>query len=419
MQVKRYVLDNGFSVILVSNASLPIITVQGWVSAGWPHDPNNRWVGKFVPQLLKRGTQARSRQDFEDALDEFALIFGAGVSSISPFCTEWDAKALATQSRELFKLAFEALSMPSFAQEEIEILQKRTEATLHNQASDPTTQAPREGSRMLYVSGHLLHALSQEESLRQLCAVTQDDLRSFHDSHYGAGGSGLVVVGDFDSDAILEMVTDTFGQWKPQSEEQKNSETIDSVSAQREERVIFIPEKTSAEVWMGQRLDMTRVHPDYPAIQAGVSVLGNGMASRLFQKVREEAGLSYHVQASLSSAMNVMPAHFSAFSHTNPANIHAAQEKMQQVIEEWWQEGITQQELEQVQAEFLGKKEYQRSILFQIGQEVVVGEIFDEPDFKDEYGERLQRLTPDDVHKAIQQHFDPANMKVVRAGTVD
>lgn len=418
-QAQEYLLDNGLRVILLANHSFPTVTMQGWIPSGWANNTRNRHIASLVSGLLKNGTQLHSREEFEDCLDEFSLILRIGSSESSPFLTQWNAKSLSQDVSHLFALTFEALTTPSFPEEELSILKKRKESVLRISAADPTREASQEASRMIYPDGHLLHPLDPEESLRQLGEVTGDDLHRFHNTSYGPVGSGIAVVGDFDEEEILAMIDVTFGQWAQKHTFVTGEYAPPPKDFQYEERVVFIPEKENAEVRVAQYVDLDRKNPDYVALNAAVNILGSGMTSRLFEEVREKSGLSYSVRASLSPMMTSMPAHFYAFAHTNPENIHRAQEKMQEVISLWYQEGITQEELDNEVAGQLGLNAYYSSTMEYVATLILLGEILGESDFGKRDMDKLRELTVEEVNAVISKYLDPATMKVVRAGSVD
>src|SRR5437868_15484341 len=63
------------------------------------------------------------------------------------------------------------------------------------------------------------------------------------------------------------------------------------------------PDKANAFFMAGLRINIRDTDPDYPALVFANYIIGQGMNSRLFQRIRGQEGLSYGV----GSAFNVAP----------------------------------------------------------------------------------------------------------------
>ena len=78
-------------------------------------------------------------------------------------------------------------------------------------------------------------------------------------------------------------------------------------------RVFETPDKTNAFFLAGTRITITDENPDYPALMFANFLLGQGINSRLFARIRGKEGLSYGI----SSALALSPADESAMFVTN------------------------------------------------------------------------------------------------------
>lgn len=419
MEKQEYFFLNGFNAVLVPIKALPIVCVRGWVRGGSALD-EQKWVGASVPAMLSKGTAMRSREEFEDRLDKYALEYSTRESGESCFFMEWNGRALRKYAGELLELAAESLRYPSFPNEELEILRARQIAKIRDRKSDPIFRAEDEVLRMIYGPRHPYCAMPYSESISQIRSVSRGDLLSFWEKHYSPNRAGVVLVGDIDPDDARDKLQQVFGSWRAVEKSDGNGcdETRNEYRSDRhEERVVFIPEKDSAILQIGQGVSVSSADPVYPALRVAVVILGGGVNSRLFQNVRGKHGLSYAVGASLNS-MHTIPGYFSAFAHTNPNNIQKAQEAVTRVINEFWEAGITEEELEQAKQILRGHKDFQLSNLQGIAHYIVLSKIaglfFDDDDIE----KRVRRLGVREVNEAIHQHLDPSRMKIVRAGTV-
>ncbi len=419
MQSRTSILENGFEITVMPDYSLPFVEVHGWVKSGLTIG-KRRWLHRLVPPMLSKGTKIHVKEKFEDIMDCHALEYGAASSSTSRFFSEFGARALKAHIGELFMLMHESLSCPSFPENELAILKDMLEAELREKASDPEARAEEEIRRMLYGSSHPHFILPTREAMAGLRSVTRDDLNDFWEKRYAPDRAGIVLVGDINLDIIYACLSDTFGKWKAlcasgEPEEEAKDAMHDFGSDEYEERTVFIPQKSSAILMLGSRIPFSSTHRDHSALRAAISVLGGGTNGRLFQHVREKHGLSYDVSASLEW-MHTMPGYFSVIAHTNPDNIMRTQEEIMRVVSEFYERGISKEELEETKSMLRGTRSYMRSSLKGIAEELVSDKIIGLA--ASERDERIHRLCASEVNAVISKYLNPVRIKLVRAGTV-
>ncbi|MFQ5949972.1 MAG: insulinase family protein, partial [Nitrospiria bacterium] len=66
----RVVTENGITLLIVEQPSLPIVSVEALVRAGAIHDPNQRaGLANITATLLDEGTTGRTAVEISDAVD--------------------------------------------------------------------------------------------------------------------------------------------------------------------------------------------------------------------------------------------------------------------------------------------------------------------------------------------------------------
>lgn len=420
MDISRFTLSNNMKVALSTEHGLPIVEMRGWTRAG-PALDSRRSVAGAVLNMLKRGTKARTRDQFESELDRYGLVYGLGISHFSPFFIDWEAMAMKRYVGELLRLVCESFCFPLFPEKEFELVKKSLLAKARIDASDPMALVMKEIPKMIFGPLHPSYAMSSEESITQLRNIATEDLRFFWDAHYVPDQSGIALVGDFDSDEMLNLVRRVFETWNRKSQNFtsiKPAFDLKDYAANQgyEERTIFASQKSNAVLAIGQGIFMPDSnHPDYPALLVAVRALGDGSHSRLFQHVRERCGLSYHVAASLEE-MNGAPGYLLVIAHTNPENMQKTQKETFYVIEEFWNGGITQEELDQERLMHRGgaarSSASRKGMARDIASSYIMGRS------TDEFNKKIGALTLDQVNAAIRKYINPAKMKVARAGTI-
>ena len=100
--------------------------------------------------------------------------------------------------------------------DELDKLKKERLGQLEQVKSEPALLAQIAMQRKLLVKpkGHPMYTPTVDELLADLNAVTVDDVKAFHQSHYGASAADMAVAGDFDADSITAVARRLFGDWK-------------------------------------------------------------------------------------------------------------------------------------------------------------------------------------------------------------
>lgn len=148
--------------------------------------------------------------------------------------------------------------------------------------------------------------IGSEDSVEALDAET---LRAFHRRMLGASDVVVAAAGRIDHDALVRRIADG-----PLAEVvsrhgagQRGSERTDrgGVAPERDagwsETAVLAGEDSDSEqalIALARRTP-ARDHRDRAAAQVGTAVLGGGLSSRLFQRIREELGLAYTVYAGM------------------------------------------------------------------------------------------------------------------------
>ena len=116
--------------------------------------------------------------------------------------------------------------------------------------------------------------------------------------------------------------------------------------ARGERIVIDTPDKANAVYIALTTVPMTDDDPDFPAAMVGTFLLGgDSMTSRLGNRVRREAGLSYSIDAEFSAESLDRAAAFAVSASTNPANMPKVEALVADELAKFLKEGPTAAEL--------------------------------------------------------------------------
>ncbi len=122
--------------------------------------------------------------------------------------------------------------------------------------------------------------------------MDENDLRKYWQSHYVASATTVLVSGNFDTRIITKKLQKAFAGISRGAKAKKRP----VVEPQNRPKILLKYRKTDqAHVSLGVR-SFKGKHKMSAALKVLDAVLGGGMSSRLFQKIREEMGVGYYLR---------------------------------------------------------------------------------------------------------------------------
>jgi predicted Zn-dependent peptidase len=153
----------------------------------------------------------------------------------------------------------------------------------------------------------------EEESVR---ALPMSEIRDFWSSTYRPANTVVSVAGDLEHDAVVELVQRNFGT---------GNGVVPTFAAAPpvpcERFAADTRDLAQAHVCLGLPA-LPRDHPDQWTLELMNTILGEGSSSRLFQKVREDAGLAYDVHSFQTDYSDVGT--LQVYAGVDPDNLTAA-----------------------------------------------------------------------------------------------
>ena len=413
----RYTLSNGMEVALLPKATRGQTVNLGFrVILGDEEALTGRTTaGSIAGQMLMRGSSGHTRQQIQDELDRLQATGSVGGIASQAFGS---VQTTRENMDDVMRLMAEIVREPSFPEDEFETLKEQQLAGLEQQRSDPAALAQTALGRHMNPAppGHPSYTATVEESVAAVEAVTLDEARAFHRDFYGPQLGTLAVVGDFDPQEIRGVIEEAFGDWEsPYAATRISTEFFD---APAEVLQIETPDKANAFLFAQQNLALRDDHTDYPAlILAGYMIGGGFLNSRLVERIREQDGLSYNVQAQIAGHPIDENGSFVAVSIQAPENAEKVEAALREEIQKVLDEGFTDDELDVAKQGYLQSRELARA---QDGSLVTIltqGLYFDRTlAWHAEFEGRVRDLTVEGVNAAVRRHLDLNKMTVVKAG---
>lgn len=345
---QRFVLPNGFTVILVPRKDVPLIAFSGFVRGGALADPAGKsGVASLTARLLDRGAGQRSAFEFADAVEGVGGTFSAsaGAEAISV-----SGQFLSRDRALMVELIADALIRPHFAAEEFtKVRDREIEFIRSAKDSDPSGLLPEYGRAALF--GAHPYGRPQGGSERSLATVTREDVTAYHAANFGADRATLVFAGDLDARWMKQAVTAAFGKWAKATGAAPKLEAAPRVSGRR---VVLVdsPGAVQTYFWVAN-VGVDRRYSGRPALDLVNTLYGGRYTSILNTELRIKSGLSYG--ASSRFTRGSVPGEFAISSFTQTDNTGKALDLALETLDKLKHGSIEPEMLESARAYVLGQ----------------------------------------------------------------
>jgi len=335
-----------------------------WVNTGSRHEnTKNNGMSHFIEHMMFKGTEKRTALDIADTMDAVGGQLNAFTSKEH---TCYFTRTLDTHLDVAMDVIGDMFFNSKYDPEEIDkernvILEEISmyEDTPEDLVVD-LLQAKTFPNHPLGMS-----ILGTPETIG---SFQREDFLTFLKTRYTPHNVVIAITGNFDESEVLEKVTAMFGQFK--------GDCID----------LDIPPAVYAPGFSNREKDIEQVHlcMGFPGIVAGTddsyalaavnTILGGGMSSRLFQKIREQHGLVYTVYS--YNASYVDTGLFSIYAALNPAHLQDVMDLVSQEVKGMFTDKVTEAQLaktkEQLKSNFLLSLESVASRMNSIGRTMLM-----------------------------------------------
>ncbi len=414
LEFRREVLPNGLPVVGVENPALHSFVCSASVHAGPRFEPPERTgLTHFLEHMLMQGSE--DYPTFAEIMRQVEDLGGVVDGQTYPEYVKIIFGVHRKHWRRVMAIAGDVLLHPLLDEQEIE----QEKSIIAQEISRHRDREGRNISVYELACGLLLEEKLNEAgtrgSPRIMRSFDRQLVRRHYEKFFRPNNMVLCLAGGFDFDEVIGEVKSTFGSMKPTDEKPQLHKP--EVGRQRA-RAFY---RSTEALPVVEALLCYRAYPlgddRFDALRAVSELLGGGLTSRLFSRVREELALVYEVHS-----------HLQAFSDTGALNVQMAAgvensvKALQaglEVIQEAAAEGFTPQELERYKesarcgmdilcdrpsrlVEWLGKQE----LLLGIGRVLT----------PQQFVQRQEELTVQDLAEVAEEVFVESGANLAAAG---
>jgi predicted Zn-dependent peptidase len=406
---EKYVLKNGLTVLMLEKHGVPLINVYALVKTGAVADPaGEEGLASVTAGLLRKGTKARSAQQFAADLD---YIGGTFEAEAGPDFSSVSEEFLTKDAERGLGLLSDALLHPTFPQDEVDKLLAQALDGVRGAKDDPQQVLG------LYYDGYLYGthpygrpAGGDEVSLQR---IKRDAILKFYETNYVPGNVLLAVAGEFNGAEMRKKLEDVFGAWAARS---VKNETIPPTAPVKSKRLLLVDKPDATQTYFAfGNVGIARNDPDRVAIRVVNTIFGGRFTSELNEALRVESGYTYGVSSFFDARK--APGPFGIFSFTKNETTVPAIDLALQVLQKLHKQGVTEEQLKSAKSYIKGQFPPNIETSRQLAQIIATYEFYGLSD--DEINQletRVDAVTPEVAKQVIQKHFPSENLVFVLIG---
>lgn len=367
---------------------------------------------ELTVSLLDKGTEQRDRFELARVLEDCGAKLDLSSDGLY---VQVSGHALVDDLPRIVDVMAEMLRDPTFDAEEFRKARAQVAADIQRRMEKTSAQASSALSRRIFPEGHPNHSPAPETALERLQRLTVDDVRAYHDEHFGSTEWTLAVVGDLEHEQVESVVAESFDGWG--THDAPASYETEAAPEEVGRSVLPMPDKSNVDVRLGHAIPIQRDHDDYPALYVGNYILGGDFAARLMSTVRDERGLTYHIGSGLSGVTT----RYSGYWQTRLTLSHDAVDEgiatTKDVIRAFVAEGATEDELEAKKTTITGSYSVGLATTQRLAQSILTNaERGFDISYLDRFPEEIRALSLQEVNDAVQRYLDPEDLQEALAG---
>jgi zinc protease len=403
---QKWVLPNGLTIIVQEDHSAPVASVQAWCATGSIYEDAHLGAGlsHILEHMLFKGTKTRSTNEIAQKIQDVGGYVNAYTSfDRTVFLTDVPKDGVATALDVLADAMMNSTLPPEEYRKEQEVIRREFAMGM----DDPDRMA----GQLLFATAYQRHpyrfpVIGEIEIYNQL---TQEQVMQYYKTRYVPNNLTFIVVGDVDAEKVRQQLTDLFKSYPEKSLKPVFIPAEPPQLGRREVHQEFPTELTHLELaWHIPEV----TNPDVPALDLLSTILGDGRSSRLYRRVREDAGLAFGISAFSYTPGD--PGLFGIDATVDPRKREAAQQLVLRIVDEAKQTGVTAEEL--TKAKKITLSHHLGALTTMRGQASDTGSnwlLTRNLNFSRDYLDAIQKVTLDDIKRVAAHYLTNDNLTVV------
>ncbi len=316
---KEFQLSNGLKVLLKSNHSIPLVTFSIWYKVGSRNETEGQYgLAHFLEHMMFKGTKKLKKGEISATIQGLGGIYNAFTSidgtayyeTISPKYLE-----------KVIEIESDRIKNSALDQNELNLERTVVLSEYEGDLNNPATYLDQKVRELAYdISPYKHPTIGYEKDIKN---INSEIMHEFYKKYYSPNNATIVLVGDFDENKALNLITKYFGKLK--NDVTNNSDSIPREKEQTKEKRTIIKRAGSYKlVEIVYHVTDTKDSDIYP-LNIVEEILIKGEKSPLKKKLIE-AGLATEVYGGTEA--NRDPGLFQIVVSLTPQATHKRVEKI-------------------------------------------------------------------------------------------
>jgi predicted Zn-dependent peptidase len=290
MNYKKKVLKNGLRIIAVPIKGASSVTIMSLIETGSEYeDKKNNGISHFLEHMCFKGTKKRPKAG--DIALEFNSMGAQNNAFTAEEVTGYWGKAHVKHTDKILDIIADMYLNPTFPEKDLEIEKGVVIEEINMYEDLPQRIVQEVFNELLYGDQPAGRSIAgPKENIR---SFGRNDFLNYRKQHYVASATTIVVAGDIETNDIFKKVSKAFSEIPASKKSPKKK-----VSEKQIEPAVKLKYKETDQTHLILGMRAYNIYDKkMPALRLLSAVLGRGMSSRLFQKMRDELGLCYYVRS--------------------------------------------------------------------------------------------------------------------------
>lgn len=402
---KEAKLPNGLNVLMVHDDSLPSVTFAMMFKTGGSSDPKGKaGLTSLTAHSIPEGTRSKSSIQYSEALGQFGTSLNVSVAQDYIYIS---VNSLSLNQHKVFDLFAEALLEPAFRGKDVLRKKKRMLSEAKKVSDRPDSFASLMFRDYLYQNHP--YGVSVNGTVNSIKNIKQKDVIRHFIKYFRPNNASIAVVGRYTPDT-LNRIEQKFGAWKKKIIKKPAKHDVSNVSG-IQVRLVDKSDLVQSQIRFGH-IGIRRNNPDFLKIKLANKILGSGFTSRLFDRIRQDLGLTYGINSYFDPMKETGAFHINTF--TKNETLGKIVRETLKVLSEFQKKGVTSREVAAARAQLIGQfpeivetaENWANNILILKFYGVGV-------DYLMNYERNLRQISVSDINKVIRKYFDAENMKIL------
>ncbi|MFX4232223.1 M16 family metallopeptidase [Aliarcobacter butzleri] len=389
-------------IIFEEQKDLPILNLQlVFQNSGYIQDKDKSGLVNLSSSILNEGTKELGSSNFAQILDENAITIHSS-NGFETFVIE--VSSLKEQSKKAVSLLNDLLKSPNFTQSSLDKIKTIQTGYLKRKENDFDFIAQNQLKALLFKDTALENPSSG--TIESISKIELKDIENFLSKTISLNNLIIVAGGNFTQKEIETLIKPILENLKTGEKSEVNK--IDFRSQKSEKTLQRDTEQ--AYIYFGSSFNIdSKDEENYKAKVASFILGGSGFGSRLMEEIRVKRGLAYSAYGNIS--INKTHTYFSGYLQTKNETAKEAQELVSKLVDEFVENGVTQEELTAAKNFLLGSEPLRNETLAQrLNKSFTLYYRGLDQDYSKKELEKIQNLKLEDLNNYIKSHKEINNL---------